>query len=107
MITIGDYIKDEINGIKLPLTAAQLKALFLKNGIDPDSELDAENLVKAEISVLNIIPKLLLTPDKKQGDTALTWDRTAIVNYYNIKCDEYGLPNQITEENSIGTLNIW
>lgn len=107
MITIGDYIKDEIAGIKLPLTASQLKALFLKNDIDQDSELTADNLQKAEISILNVIPKLLLTPDKKQGDSSLTWDRKAIVNYYNIKCDEYGLPNQITEENSIGTLNIW
>ena len=108
MATIGDYVNEIIKDLRLPIGDVALQALFLNAGISNETEMAQENILTMEIALLVVIPKLLLIPDKKQGDSSITWDKQAIVNYYNIRTAELGLPNVLEQENSINDASyIW
>lgn len=107
--TIGDYINDELVTSGVPLTPAQLAALYLKNGVSSTDELTNDNMRVIEIAILGVIPKLLLEPDKTTGDTSRKWDKNGVLAYYRLKCAEYGIPDdQYQEGGSISDLScIW
>ena len=108
METIGDYIQELITSLRLPIGSIQLATLFLKNNIVASDEMSLESIEMMDIAILEVIPQLLLVPDKKTGDTSITWDKEAIINYYNLRTDQLGLPNMLSQENSItGLNNIW
>lgn len=108
MATIGDYINDELKELRLSLTESQSEVLFTKNGISGEDLISTDNIEIVEIALVNMIPKLLLLPDKTTGDTSLKWDRTAIRAYYDLKCDEYGIVNVLAQENSINDISdLW
>lgn len=108
MATIGDYIKEELEAVRIPLGTAQLASLYLKNGVVSTEEITTENMETMEKALLSVIPKLLLMPDKTTGDTSLKWDRSAVLNYYKLKCDEYGIVDNLNEESTITDIsNIW
>lgn len=109
MATIGDYVTERISLLRLPINTIGVETLFLKAGLPANQTMTLENIETLDIALLNVIPELLLIPDKKQGDSAITWDKDAIINYYNIRTAELGLPNLLEEsDNSIHDIsNIW
>lgn len=97
MATIGEYVNEVMAKTRLPLGAAELAAVYLKNGVDPTESLSLENVSAMDIAFIYIIPDLLLMPDKQTGDTSLKWDRGAVLSWYRLKCAEYGLPDDQAE----------
>lgn len=108
MATIGEYVNELLAKFRLPLGTAELAVIYLKTGVVSTEDISEANIYAMEVVLVSIIPDLLLTPDKQTGDTSLKWDRNAILNWYKIKCAELGLPDVLSEENSITSLdNIW
>lgn len=108
MATFGNYIDEKISLRRLPIGEVTRAEIFLKTGLNPDDNMTLEGNLLIEIQLLYVIAELLLTPDKKQGDSSITYDREAIVNYYNLRTAELGLPNVLEQENSINDASfIW
>lgn len=98
MATIGDYIKVKFSKFRVNLDPVELEVILENAGLSADTVYSKDLMLSVETLILNIIPELLLTPDKQTGDTSLKWDRTAILNYYKLKTKEFGLPDLISEE---------
>lgn len=111
MITIGDYIKSKFARFRVNLENEELGVLLINNSLNADSPYTKELFLQVEIAIVNVIPDLLLMPDKQTGDTSLKWDRSAIAKYYSIKCKEFDLPDLLAdpiEPNEIHDIsNIW
>ncbi len=107
MATIGDYVKEQITALRLPIGTNKLEMMFMKNEVVSTANVTIENAETMDIAILNVIPELLLVPDKQTGDTSIKWDKDAIINYYNLKTSELGLPNLLSQENSINDASIY
>lgn len=100
-MTIGDYIKEKFSIWSVELSDGLIEAELKKAGIDPSDVVTSE--INTDIFFYNIIPDLLLMPTSvSEGGFSLSYDKTALTNFYSLIAKRLGKenllnPNKITD----------
>lgn len=100
-MTIGEFIRSKYRDWGVVCTDADL--IFPGVCISPDDRLTSKNIIEVERALLGRIPELLLMPQSvsELGVSISRASREAIMTYYRYKCKELGVPDKLTERNTV------
>lgn len=94
-VKIGDYITGKLTKFGVSITPEDVSISLMLADLTSDDLYTKDNYLQVETIIVNMIPELLLRPDKSQGDASIKFDKSGILNYYRLKCGQLGIPNQI------------
>lgn len=105
-MTISEYIRQIFLDFGLRLSDAALLGILLREGIDGDIPVEKDNVRDVDMSVVKAIPALLLTPQSvSEGGYSLSRaQRDSIEAFYNLKCKEFGIRNDLEKKPSVKIL---
>lgn len=100
-MTTRDYLSANISGFVSYLPPAIIDGALVSVGADPDANFTQSDRQKVDLALLEIIPKLLLTPDVTEGGYSVKYDRNAISQYYRFLCEKLGVENKLERKPTI------
>ena len=94
-MTLSAFIQSKLSKFGASVDGNELESLLLLNSIAADEVYTTTNSIKAYKAIHGYIPELLATPDITEGGFSMRLDRTAIMQYYQLLCDQLGLENKL------------
>ena len=97
---IRDYISQKLSSFSLRLREADFVDMALSYGLVLNSEITIENKDTVEKAIVKHIPTILAMPDVSEG-MSISYDRAALKEFYEMRCKQLGMPNQLTKKPKI------
>lgn len=99
-MTIKEYISQRFFDFGVTLSDATLLSIMLKGALQEGEEVVTSNVKSVEIAITKNIPELLLTPQSvSDGSLSISKaSKDALMDYYKMKCKEYGLADQFATQ---------
>lgn len=100
-MTIGDYIQGKFNIWSVEMSDEAVSLELLGVGLDSEAEMTAQ--VNTDEFFYRVIPDILLMPTSvSEGGFSLSYDKTAMSNFYSLIAKRLGKenllnPNKITD----------
>lgn len=87
-MTTHEYIKEKFGSFGIQVSNADLFDIHPSDEILTDTR-------DINVSIVKFIPQLLARPNISENGFSISWDRKAIMEYYNLMCKRYGLKNEL------------
>lgn len=87
------------------VTDAQLLDMYLTHGVDPDSEVTADNADAIGTAMTHMLEELILAPYQKsvsESGFSVSWDFANVSKYYLWLCNRYGLKPSSEVKEALG-----
>ena len=96
-MTVKDYISQRFQSFGIQLSEAELFDMCLNAEVREADELIVDNYRQVSVAITRFIPSLLLRPASigESGFSISRAQRGDIESFYNIQCQELGIPNQL------------
>ncbi|MCT4190217.1 hypothetical protein HZP50_06890 [Elizabethkingia anophelis] len=99
-IQIRDYLTALFNGWSVEISEEVLNAELINEGVDGSSEYNAEAKEKVHIVLYNLIPILILPNSIGEGGMSISYNREALLDFYDLLCNKLQKPNLLNKKNN-------
>ena len=97
-MTLAEFITSKLKSFQLSVSSGELEVILANHGETPNSALTNQTMIIAKQVIVETIPELLLMPDISQGDFSRKLDKSGVIAYYTLLCDELGLENKLARQ---------
>lgn len=105
-MTVLDYIKNELSALSLVVSEIEITILLKEAKLSAEAPLEtAKDLTEAKKIICKYIPSVLMKPNITEGGFSISYDRNAIMSYYNFLCGDLGLQNKLQPKVRFTTLD--
>lgn len=96
-MTISAYITAKLGSFGYSVTVEEITAMELEAGISFSSDYDGSSSVVdiVKTALAGVIPSLLAAPDITEGGYSVKYDRTGLVQYYDMLCIDLDIENTL------------
>lgn len=98
-MNITEYIQQRFQSYGISVSEADLLDIEQSTGLSLDDEMSNSNYNVVNIGIAKFIPTLLLRATSvSESGFSMSWDMSALKNYYSYLCKKYGLKDEINTE---------
>lgn len=105
-MTLRSYIEGRYSSVGHQLGEAALLSVLSHSSIGAEDEIVLENALEAEKLFVESLPEILLFPTSvsELGVSISRTQRRDLEAYYRYKCRKLGIPDRLTQQNTVTIL---
>ena len=105
---ISEFLLARTKKLSLPFSEEEVKASLRLASLDPESSIygegglgPTEDKNKIDIVFAGLVYEILISPDIKEGDYAVNFDRASIKQWYAAECERLEIPNLLISKTDV------
>lgn len=95
-MTIKEYISNKFQSFGIQVSEADLLDISFSVNVILDDDINFDNLENVIVALVQYVPFLMSRPPSvSESGFSMSWDKDALLNFYNAMCKRYGLRNEL------------
>lgn len=101
-MTAVEFIQQRFQAFGGQLSEVEILDITLSVGVSSDDEVTVDNIGVITVAIIKAIPTLLLRANSvSENGFSLSWDKSAIMDYYHLMCKRYGLTDELNQKPTV------